>query len=66
MKKYRCADCGSTDVEVCLPGWFNPNKNLRFIDCDAEAEELAVYCNDCGDTHGVIAPNGKVITGRWK
>jgi hypothetical protein len=63
--KFTCIDCGSTDVEVCLPAWFNPNKKLKFVECDAVAEALSIFCNDCEDTTGLSSPNGQVITGRW-
>lgn len=64
--KYVCDDCGGANVQVCLPAWFDPNKELKFIDCDAEADELSVYCEDCGDCTALVAPNGQVITGRWQ
>jgi rRNA maturation protein Nop10 len=65
MSKYVCEDCGSEKVQVCLPAWFDPNKNLKMVDIDDAADELSTYCEECGDTTGVIAPNGKVIRGRW-
>ena len=65
MKKVKCADCGSTNVEIQLPAWFDPN-TLKMVDVDECAEELATWCNKCGDNTGLIAPNGKVITGRWQ
>jgi rRNA maturation protein Nop10 len=63
--KITCIHCGSKDVEIQLPAWFNPNKKLKFVDVDECAEELAVWCNKCGDNTALVAPNGKVITGRW-
>ena len=63
--KFRCDDCGSTNVEVLLPAWFDPNNGLAFVSADETAEELAIYCNSCGESTGLIAPNGKAIRGRW-
>ncbi len=39
---------------------------LKMVDVDECADELATWCNKCGDNTGLIAPNGKVITGRWQ
>lgn len=64
--KFTCAKCESDDVEVCLPAWFNPNKELRLVECVADGDELSVYCNNCGDTTALISPNGQRITGRWQ
>ncbi len=64
--KYKCADCGGTDVQVCLPAWFLPNKDLKMVDVDETADELNVFCENCGDCTEIIAPNGKAIRGRWR
>jgi hypothetical protein len=63
-ENFRCGNCGSTDVEICLPAWFDP-KDLSFIEADEAAEVLAVFCNDCEEADHIIAPNGQIITGRW-
>lgn len=64
-ERYCCSNCYSVDVEVCLPGWFNPNDELSFVECDDAADELSTYCNTCGDNAPIIAPNGDIIRGRW-
>ena len=63
--KIRCADCNSDDVEISLPAWFTAN-GLNYVECDAGAEELSTYCNNCGDCTELVAPNGKAIRGRWQ
>lgn len=51
---YRCSECGGANVEVCLPAWFAPNDDWRYVEPDAEADERASYCNDCGDERPLV------------
>ena len=64
-EKTKCAVCGSADVQICLPAWFDPD-TLKHLDTDADADELMTYCNQCGDCTALITPDGKIIIGRWQ
>jgi hypothetical protein len=65
-EKYKCGGCGSEDVEILLPAWFNPNDLYIDFEADDAAEELAVWCNECEEADHLIAPNGQTVTGRWQ
>lgn len=63
--KVKCATCHGTNVEICMPAWFDPNNDMAFYDMDADADELSTWCRDCGDSCVLIAPDGSMIRGRW-
>lgn len=50
--RWKCPKCKSLDVEISLPAWHFESKELEltYVETDAEAQPLAWYCNDCGET----------------
>ncbi len=63
---YRCIQCRSKDVEICLPAYFLANgpQNVP-VSVDAEAEALTYWCPECGENVEVRAPNGEILSGVW-
>ena len=60
---WRCAECKGTNVQISMPAWFDPNTDA-FIEQDAEAEPLSVFCTDCG-TQVEIVKGDRRQAGRW-
>lgn len=62
---YRCSECGSTDVEILLPAWCDPNQDWTVRTLDIESTALASICNAC-ETHApVLDDGGTPIPTRW-
>lgn len=55
--EYKCSNCGSKNVEICLPAWFTPDvKQLRSIDWEADGHW---FCNDCQNHDTVVNERGE-------
>lgn len=48
--KWKCPECGSTDVQVSLPAWHTETEDgsLTYVETDAEASIAYFYCPSCG------------------
>jgi len=44
-----CTECGSQNVEISLPAWFNVN-TLEQTGTDDEADPLYTWCHDCDES----------------
>jgi hypothetical protein len=62
---YRCTQCDGTDVEICLPAFFKPNEEFRYVNVDYEASALNWFCNTCEESTVVRTPFGNIDPGRW-
>lgn len=62
---YQCDSCGGTNVQACLPGFFDANNNFAFCEFDTEAETLYWLCANCEDRVVIIKPTGDTERGRW-
>jgi hypothetical protein len=68
---HTCGSCGSEDVEVCMPAWFKARGyELRYVECDEEAEALNTHCNACEENQSLtVQPHDleelRTLTGRW-
>jgi hypothetical protein len=62
---YFCDECGSADVEACLPAFFDPNENFQYCNFDVDADALYWHCYACGENVSVVKPSGDVESGRW-
>ena len=61
-----CAQCGSTEVEICLPAHFKANSDWSTpVSVDCEAEALTYWCGQCDEDVPVRLPDGEVRRGRW-
>jgi DNA-directed RNA polymerase subunit RPC12/RpoP len=62
----RCHECGSTEIQICLPAFFAANGALEQpVSVDFDAEALSYWCPQCDATVAALAPNGKVLSGIW-
>jgi len=61
--EYRCAFCGSDDVEYCIPAWFTGRG--EFTEPDSEAEIRTTFCNKCERSGVPLRCGDREITGRW-
>ena len=49
---YECSVCGSTNVQVAVLNWFDPNTN----EGKGEGDEIhANFCNECEDDTGPLS-----------
>lgn len=64
--QVRCAQCGTAEVEICLPTHFKANSDLSTpTSVDVDAEALTYWCAFCRDDVAVQMPDGEVRRGRW-
>lgn len=62
----RCRQCGSSEIQVCLPAYFAANGTLErpeSVDCEADA--LSYWCPECDTTVEALSPDGEVLCGLW-
>lgn len=65
--RYHCKECRGSQVEVCLPGWYEPNSGHRHVGKDEEARILAARCSECDEAVAVWNPwVQRYETGRWE
>jgi hypothetical protein len=53
--KWKCPNCGSTDVQISLPAWHTETADgtLTYVETDSEADVQGWYCDACNDAdHG--------------
>lgn len=63
---YTCDHCGSDQIEICLPAFFEANTpDFDHVSTDYEASALSWYCRKCEDTVPVKTPFGGMDAGRW-
>lgn len=68
-----CKDCGSWEVEMCIPAWFRPWNVEKPTDIDVEAKPLSWACSNCGceevrvwdDHYDATNTNMNIEHGRW-
>jgi len=59
---YRCVDCGSEEVEICLPAFFRLNGTYeRPESVDIEADGICYWCPACDCEVEVRAPDGEIL-----
>jgi hypothetical protein len=56
---YRCADCGSINVQKMA--WVRPNEDFKFLDfCSEDDEEGDNWCDDC-EEHCDLIPEDELL-----
>jgi len=63
--KYRCDDCDGDEIEMCLPGFYEANKDFRLVSTDMEASALSYFCRSCDKSVAVKTPDNTMDVGRW-
>ncbi|MGB5103608.1 MAG: hypothetical protein WBO04_09860 [Steroidobacteraceae bacterium] len=62
----RCGECGSKEIQICLPAYFVANGTLeKPVSVDYDAEALSYWCPECDATVDALAPDGEVLSGVW-
>lgn len=44
-----CSVCGSSEIQVTLPAWFNPN-TWEQVGTDDDADVMSTYCGKCDES----------------
>jgi hypothetical protein len=59
--RWKCSDCGSTNVQVSLPTWYTETLDkiepLEMVETDSDAEVMYWWCVDCENTEPAIDMN---------
>lgn len=63
--KYRCETCEGDKIEMCLPGFYEANKDFPLVSTDMEASALSYYCRSCEKSVAVKTPDDTIDVGRW-
>lgn len=55
LRRWKCAKCGGTDIQVCFPAWFREGKQYELVHLDTDTEaDARFHCVTCEDEAEVI------------